>query len=129
MDNNENPQDYRKIFRGQKKVIFSTHNCHYKTGTTTGWDTEAFVTEQAVEEFNQLTNEALDAVKRGEKSPLFYYMYRYRFDLQTLAQTTGFWQWQIKRHFKPSIFDKLSDSVLAKYAEAFGVSTSTLKTI
>ena len=102
---------------------------HYKTGTTTGWDTEAFVTEQAVEEFNQLTNEALDAVKRGEKSPLFYYMYRYRFDLQTLAQTTGFWQWQIKRHFKPSIFDKLSDSVLAKYAEAFGVSTSTLKTI
>lgn len=85
--------------------------------------------EQAVEEFNQLTNEALDAVKRGEKSPLFYYMYRYRFDLQTLAQTTGFWQWQIKRHFKPSIFDKLSDNVLAKYAEALGVSTSTLKTI
>ena len=56
-------------------------------------------------------------------------MYRYRFDLQTLAQTTGFWQWQIKRHFKPSIFEKLSDNVLAKYAEAFGVSTSTLKTI
>ena len=90
--------------------------------------TEAFVTEQAVEEFNQLTNEALNAVKRGEKSPLFYYMYRYRFDLPALAQTTGLWQWQIKRHFKPSIFDKLSDNILAKYAEAFGVSTSTLKT-
>ena len=119
MDINEIPQDDSKIFRGQKKVIYATQNGHYKTGTTTGWDTEAFVTEQAVEEFNQLTNEALDAVKRGEKSPLFYYMYRYRFDLQTLAQTTGFWQWQIKRHFKPSIFDKLSDNALAKYAEAF----------
>ena len=104
MDINEIPQDDSKIFRGQKKVIYATQNGHYKPGTTTGWDTEAFVTEQAVEEFNQLTNEALDAVKRGEKSPLFYYMYRYRFDLQTLAQTTGFWQWQIKRHFKPSIF-------------------------
>ena len=121
MDINEIPQDDSKIFRGQKKVIYATQNGQYKTGTTTGWDTEAFVTEQAVEEFNQLTNEALDAVKRGEKSPLFYYMYRYRFDLPTLAQTTGLWQWQIKRHFKPSIFDKLSDNILAKYAEAFGV--------
>ena len=129
MDINEIPQDDSKVFRGQKKVIYATQNGHYKPGTTTGWDTEAFVTEQAVEEFNQLTNEALDAVKRGEKSPLFYYMYRYRFDLPTLAQTTGLWQWQIKRHFKPSIFEKLSDNVLAKYAEAFGVSTSTLKTI
>ena len=129
MDINEIPQDDSKIFRGQKKVIYATQNGHYKTGTTTGWDTEAFVTEQAVEEFNQLTNEALDAVKRGEKSPLFYYMYRYRFDLQTLAQTTGFWHWQIKRHFKPSIFDNLSDNVLAKAAELDDLIPSTFTTI
>ena len=127
MDINEIPQDDSKIFRWQKKVIYATQNGHYKTGTTTGWDTEAFVTEQAVEEFNQLTNEALDAVKRGEKSPLFYYMYRYRFDLQTLAQTTGFWQWQIKRHFKPSVFAKLSNKVLGRYAEVFGVSMEEIK--
>ncbi|MDU2550706.1 MAG: hypothetical protein E7D01_07570 [Haemophilus parainfluenzae] len=127
MDINEIPQDDSKIFRGQKKVIYATQNGHYKTGTTTGWDTEAFVTEQAVEEFNQLTNEALDAVKRGEKSPLFYYMYRYRFDLQTLAQTTGFWQWQIKRHFKPQVFTRLSDKVLKMYAEAFGIKIMELK--
>ena len=127
MDINEIPQDDSKIFRGQKKVIYATQNGHYKTGTTTGWDTEAFVTKQAVEEFNQLTNEALDAVKRGEKLPLFYYMYRYRFDLQTLAQTTGFWQWQIKRHFKPSVFAKLSNKVLGRYAEVFGVSMEEIK--
>ena len=127
MDINEIPQDDSKIFRGQKKVIYATQNGHYKPGTTTGWDTEAFVTEQAVEEFNQLTNEALDAVKRGEKSPLFYYMYRYRFDLPTLAQITGFWQWQIKRHFKPSVFAKLSDKVLGRYADIFGISVEKIK--
>ena len=58
MDINEIPQDDSKIFRGQKKVIYATQNGHYKTGTTTGWNTEEFVTEQAVEEFNQLANEA-----------------------------------------------------------------------
>ena len=94
-----------------------------------GWETEEFATEQAVEELNQLTAEALDTVKRGEKSPLFYYMYRYRFDLPSLAKTTGFWQWQIKRHFKPSVFAKLSDKVLSRYAEVFGVAISTLKDI
>ena len=127
MDINEIPQDDSKIFRGQKKVIYATQNGHYKTGTTTGWNTEEFVTEQAVEEFNQLANEALDAVKRGEKSPLFYYMYLYRFDLPTLAQTTGFWQWQIKRHFKPSVFAKLSDKVLGRYADIFGISVEKIK--
>ena len=53
MDINEIPQDDSKIFRGQKKVIYATQNGQYKTGTTTGWDTEAFVTEQAVEEFHR----------------------------------------------------------------------------
>ena len=123
MEINDIPQDNSKIFRGQRKVVYATKDGNYQTATTNGWETEEFATEQAVEELNQLTVEALDAVK------LFYYMYRYRFDLPCLAQATGFWQWQIKRHFKPSVFEKLSDNVLAKYAEAFGVSTSTLKTI
>ena len=70
MDINEIPQDDSKIFRGQKKVIYATQNGQYKTGTTTGWDTEAFVTEQAVEEFNQLTNEAF--YKTYNRSGAYY---------------------------------------------------------
>ena len=127
MEINDIPQDNSKIFRGQRKVVYATKDGNYQTATTNGWETEEFATEQAVEELNQLTNEALDAVKRGEKSPLFYYMYRYRFDLISLSQATGFWQWQIKRHFKPSVFAKLSDKVFGRYAEVFGVSISTLK--
>ena len=121
MDINEIPQDDSKIFRGHCKVVYATKNGNYQTATTNGWEMEEFATEQAVEELNQLTNEALDAVKRGEKSPLFYHMYCYRFDLPSLAQATGFWQWQIKRHFKPSVFAKLSDKMLSRYAEVFGI--------
>ena len=129
MEINDIPQDNSKIFRGQRKVVYATQNGNYQTATSNGWETEEFATEQAVEELNQLTAEALDAVKRSEKSPLFYYMYRYRLDLPSLAQATGFWQWQIKRHFKPSVFAKLSDKVLSRYAEVFGVAISTLKDI
>lgn len=127
MDVNDIPQDDSKIFKGQRKVIYATQNGSYQTATSNGWDTETFATEQAVEELQQLANDALEAVKRGEKSPLFYYMYHNRFDLPSLAQATGFWQWQIKRHFKPSVFEKLSDKVLERYAEVFGVSIFKLR--
>ena len=129
MEINDIPQDNSKIFRGQRKVVYATKDGNYQTATSNGWETEEFATEHAVEELNQLTAEALGAVKRGEKSPLFYYMYRYRFDLPSLAQATGFWQWQIKRHFKPSVFAKLSDKVLERYAEVFRVSTLELKQV
>ena len=129
MEINDIPQDNSKIFRGQRKVVYATQDGNYQTATTNGWETEEFATEQAVEELNQLTNEALDSVKRSEKSPLFYYMYRYRFDLPSLAQATGFWQWQIKRHFKPSVFAKLSDKVLSRYAEVFGVAILELQQV
>ncbi|MGP1572752.1 hypothetical protein [Aggregatibacter segnis] len=127
MEINDIPQDNSKIFRGQRKVVYATENGNYQTATSNGWETEEFATEQAVEELNQLTAEALDAVKRGEKSPLFYYMYSYRFDLPNLAQATGFWQWQIKRHFKPSVFAKLSNKVLGRYAEVFGIKINELR--
>ncbi len=129
MDVNDIPQDDSKIFKGQRKVIYATQNGNYQTATTNGWEMEEFATEQAVEELNRLTTEALAAVKLGEKSPLFYYMYRYRFDLPSLAQATGFWQWQIKRHFKPSVFAKLSDKVLERYAEVFGISVEDIKQV
>ena len=129
MEINDIPQDNSKIFRGQRKVVYATQNGNYQTATSNGWETEEFATEQAVEELNLLTAEALDAVKRGEKSPLFYYMYRYRFDLPSLAQATSFWQWQIKRHFKPRVFAKLSNKVLSRYAEVFGVAIVELQQV
>ncbi len=127
MDINDIPQDNSKIFRGQKKVIYATRNGNYESGTTSGWDDEEFATQQAVEELKQQTEQALQAVKNGEKSPLYYLMYKYRFDEQSLAQATGFWQWQIRRHCKPEIWAKLSQKKLEKYAWVFGVSVFELK--
>lgn len=127
MDIKDIPQDNSKIFRGQKKIIYATRNGNYESGTTSGWDDEEFATQQAVEELNQQTEQALQAVKNGEKSPLYYLMYKYRFDEQSLAQATGFWQWQIRRHCKPEVWAKLSEKKLEKYVEVFGISVFELK--
>jgi hypothetical protein len=48
-------------------------------------------------------------------------------DFTVLSGYTGFWKWQIKRHLKPAVFQKLSTKKLEKYATAFELSVSELK--
>lgn len=120
MEMDKVPQDDSKIFQGQRKVLYATQNGSYQTATSTGWQTEEFATQQAVAELDEQTELARQAVANGEKSPIYYLMYKNRYDLQSLAQATGFWQWQIKRHFKPRVFAKLPEKTLAVYRGVFG---------
>ncbi|MDO4697991.1 MAG: hypothetical protein Q4A60_04860 [Pasteurellaceae bacterium] len=126
MDIEDIPQDDSKIFRGQKKVVYATQNGNYQTATSSGWQTEEFATQQAVDELDQQAEAALQAVRNGEKSSIYYLMYKNRYDLPTLAQATGFWQWQIKRHFRPEVFARLSERKLRVYAGVFGTSIHLL---
>jgi hypothetical protein len=48
-------------------------------------------------------------------------------DIEILAGYTGFWQWQVKRHLKPDVFNALSEKKLQKYADVFNVSVADLK--
>jgi hypothetical protein len=50
-------------------------------------------------------------------------------DISIMAGYTGFWKWQVKRHLNPSVFKKLSNKKLLKYAELFNVSVDELKTM
>jgi len=52
---------------------------------------------------------------------LEYYMYSSRMDLSLLSQTTGFFQWTIKRDFKLSNFKKMSDKRAKIYADVLGM--------
>jgi hypothetical protein len=50
-------------------------------------------------------------------------------DISILSDYTGFWKWQIKRHLKPDVFNRLSDKKLQKYAEAFNIKVEDLKSM
>ncbi|MBS9783035.1 MAG: hypothetical protein KGV46_00590 [Pasteurella sp.] len=121
------PQDNSKTYSGHQKVIYGTRNGNYETATSTGWQDEAFATEQAVNELKEQMEQAKQAVQLGEKSAIFYLMYQYRYDEQSLSKVTGLWKWQLKRHFKPIIFAKLSDKTLQKYSDAFQMSIDELR--
>ena len=130
MNEKDVPQDSSSTYQGQKKLIYAVdENGQYHAVKSTGWEIESFATQMAVDDLQEQTDEALAQAQRNEVSPLAYHMLRLRFDLGSLAQTTGFFQWQIKRHLNPETFTKLSKRKLAIYCEVMKLSQDELTSL
>ena len=124
----EVPQDNNSIYKGQKRAVYATDKGGaYGVVASSGWDVEEEATQQAVAELERLADEAYAACADGGISPLEFHMYSKRLDLLSLSQATGLFQWRIKRHFKPAVFSKLSDTMLERYADVMGIAIEELK--
>ncbi len=131
MNWSEIPQD-KKAFRdgGQapKKVLYVTReDGTYTQANSVGWEAENIALQQAWEEIDEQLKEAMEDVQTGRKSPLAYYMVLQRMDIGILAAYVSKWQWQVKRHLKPAVFNKLPENILQRYASVFGISVADLK--
>ena len=130
MKANKVPQDHISTYAENKKAIYATdEKGHYCVVASSGWEVEEEATKQALHELERLANDAYEEVARGDASPLLYHMYEQRMDLQVLAQTSGMFQWRIKRHFRPKIFVRLNDEFLARYSDVLGISIDALKVL
>jgi len=128
MDIKNVPQDDSSTYAKNKKAIYAKdEDGSLKVIGSSGWNVEEEVTKQALDDLKQSAEDAYCKVKKGEKSTLYYYMFALRMDLQLLSEITGFFKWTIKRDFKPSIFEKISDKRLSVYAEAMGKENKDLK--
>ena len=128
MDLNNVPQEGNKTLAGHKKAIYAKDaGGHIVAVASKGWEVEEIVTSQAVEEMDALADSARQNVLNGLSAPLEYWMYARRMDLLLLAQSTGIWRWRIRRHFRPEIFARSSHKMLARYAEALGITIEELQ--
>lgn len=101
----------------------------YVTAKSTGWEPKTIALDNAMEVIKERIADAKKRVENGETSPIEYYMELHKMDVGILASYVGMWQWRVKRHFKPSVFRKLNQKVLRKYAEVFDISIEELKNI
>lgn len=128
MKKEEVPQDQAGALEGQRKAMYAIdRDGKYAIVQSSGWEAEDAVLQQAIEHFRSMANNALARFQRGETSPLEYHMYNNRMDVTLLAQSTGLFKWRIRRHFKPAVFARLSDTDLERYAEALGVPADGLR--
>nr|WP_194716184.1 hypothetical protein [Chryseobacterium muglaense] len=110
------------------EVLYVTdENDNYTTANSIGWDAKKAALEESMELINERIEEAKQNVANNLVSPIIYFMEFNKMDFQVLAAYVNMWQWTVKRHSKPKIFKKLSDSTLKKYADAFDISVDELK--
>ena len=124
------PQDPSSLEKMTKELCYAVDNSgNYVTDLSTGWEVKATALDVAWKDIEQRIASAKQKVLNKEASPLLFFMELRLMDIGIVAAYTGYWKWQIKRHLKPGIFDKLPEKKLLPYAEAFNVSVEDLKTM
>ncbi len=130
MDVNEVPQEPLEFKDREKvkKLIYAVGKDGKYTGVNSvGWEPENQAMKQAWDAIDEELVAIEEKVKQGALSPIPYFMQKNLMDLGLLSKYAGKWQWQVKKHFKPSVFEKLDAAMLQKYATIFNISLEELK--
>jgi len=133
MKKNEVPQDNETSIYGDKigdgLLKYATDGEEYTTVQSVGWEPEIVALQQAWEEVELKISEAENDVISGITSPIPFYMEKKLLDISILSSYMNKWQWQVRRHFKPGVFNNLKEKTLEKYADVFGITVDELKDI
>lgn len=127
MKKNEVPQDLSALGKITREVCYATDDSGtYVKTLSDGWDVKINALDTAWQEIENRKIAALEKVRKGEASPLLFFMEQALMDIGILAGYTGFWKWQIKRHLQVAHFKKLSQKKLERYAAVFNIKVSDL---
>ncbi|MBK8807643.1 MAG: hypothetical protein IPO21_13800 [Bacteroidales bacterium] len=118
---NQVPQDDANIFDGKTQDVQYAldENGKYTIVKSVGWQPKNDAISHAWELEQEKIEEARALVVAGKKSPIYYHMFKNLMDVKLLASYTGFFVFTVKRHFKPNVFNELSEKKLQRYVEAF----------
>jgi len=122
------PQDLSSLGKITKEVVYATDETgKYVVQLSKGWDVKIKALDVTWQDIETRVAKAKERVLAKEASPLLFFMERGIMTISILAGYTGFWKWQVKRHLKPSVFEKLSSKKLQRYADVFNVSIEDLQ--
>jgi len=129
MKKEEVPQDKGNLANANmKELVYATdEKGNYTTALSTGWEPKTIALSNSIDEISERVANAKTQVENNEVSPIVYFMEYNRMDVGILSSYVGMWQWRVKRHFKPKVFARLSDTILKKYADTFNISIDELR--
>ncbi len=129
MKEDEVPQDNGSLSTSNmKELVYAIDkNGNYTTRLSTGWEPKTIALKNSLEEINERIAIAKQEIKEGNASPILYFMELNKMELNVLASYVEMWQWRVKRHLKASVFLRLNNKILQKYADVFSVSVEELK--
>jgi len=124
------PQHDGALNKLTREMVYVTDSAgNYITDLSSGWEVKATALDVAWEDIEQRISAARKKVLNKEASPLLFFMELRLMDTGIVSAYTGFWKWQVRRHLRSTVFNKLSEAKLQRYATAFNVSVTELKTM
>lgn len=124
------PQDLSSLGKITNEVCYAVDaSGKYVKELSRGWDVKIKALDVAWDDIAIRMTAAKEKVIKREASPLLFFMERALMDVAILAGYTGFWKFEIKRHLRPEVFERLSDAKLKRYATVFNVSIQNLKSM
>jgi len=107
------PQDLGSLGKITKEVCYATDaSGKYTTELSNGWQVKTNALDITWDDINQKIAAAKEKVSRNEASPIVFFMEKNVMNIGILSSYTGFFKWQINRHLKPAVFNKLSTSII-----------------
>lgn len=126
----EVPQDNGMIADHGHEICYAVdENGRYRLVPSLGWEAKNIVNDQAWEVISSEAEKMYNLARTGAVSPLAYYQVKHQMDLGLLAKYASLPKWRVRRHLKPSIFNKLPDRILKKYSSVFGISIEELRSL
>jgi len=124
------PQDRGMITDDRREVCYAVDDeGRYVMTGSAGWEPKNIANRQAWELIDVAAAQALEKVHAGKASPLAYHMARHQMSLGLLAKYAGIHRLKVWLHLRPGPFAKMSTPLLRRYADAFGILVSELKTV
>ncbi|MFZ3045405.1 MAG: hypothetical protein WA151_05790 [Desulfatirhabdiaceae bacterium] len=112
---------------GIREITYAVdENGRYTCVQSLGWEPKNVVNDQAWEVIEQDILIAARMVLAGKQSPLAYHCARHLMTIDLLASYVGLSRWRVKRHFKPSVFKRLTPEIVKRYADLFGLTPAEL---
>ncbi len=129
MKKSEVPQDKSSLEKVQvKELCYAVDDQgKYTTELSSGWEPKSIVQHETLKLLQERIEQSKLDVKDELVSPIVYFMELHRMDWNTLGAYMNRWVWRIKRHAKPSVFKKLNQKTLQRYADIFDIKVEELK--
>ena len=124
------PQDVSALGKITTEVCYATDETgKYSAQQSRGWNVKIDALDVTWQDVENKVEAAKQQALKNEVSPLLFFLERSVMDISILAKYMGLFKWQVKKHLKPDVFNKLPEKILVKYAEVFNVTVDELKSM
>lgn len=126
---NEVPQDVDPSYQGGKRLCYAVDDQgKYVQAFSAGWSAEQTVKGLAWKVIEAELVALRARVRVGRASALRYFMRLRQMDCGLLAQNMGLWRVRVWWHLRPTVFAKLSEAWLTRYADCLEIPVDRLRT-